>query len=110
MGLIFWLSYFSGMSFLGFGLSCFLNPAIKKEFDRYGLSKYRTTTGFFQLIGAFGILITDHNLTLWNISSLGLSVLMLLGFIVRIRLKDNFIQSFPSFFYMLLNGYIYWNI
>ena len=110
MGLIFWLSYFSGMSFLGFGLSCFLNPFIKKEFERYGLSKYRTTTGFFQLIGAFGILTTDHNLTLWNISSLGLSVLMLLGFIVRIRLKDNFIQSFPSFFYMLLNGYIYWNI
>ena len=64
----------------------------------------------FQLIGAFAILLTDYNLTLWNTSSLGLSVLMLLGFIVRIRLKDSFIQSFPSFFYMLLNGYIFWNI
>jgi hypothetical protein len=63
MGLIFWLSYFSGMSFLGFGLSCFLNPFIKKEFERYGLSKYRTTTGLFQLIGAFAILLTDYNLT-----------------------------------------------
>jgi len=45
---------------------------------------------------------------IWSISSLGLTVLMLLGFIVRLRIKDSWIQSFPSLFYMVLNGYIFW--
>ena len=110
MSEIFWLSYFSGLSFLGFGLSCFLSKKMVVEFQRYGLDRFRTTTGFFQILGALGLLSTDFNIIIWTLSSLGLCVLMFMGFIVRLYIKDNWIQSFPSFFYMILNGYIFWSI
>ena len=109
MTAIYWLSYFSGISFLGFGLSCFFSDKMVVEFERYQLARYRTTTGFFQILGAVGILSTDLiDPLIWLLSALGLSVLMLLGFMVRHYIKDNWIQSFPSFFYMVLNAYIFW--
>tara|TARA_B100000768_G_scaffold139172_1_gene130428 strand:- start:283 stop:615 length:333 start_codon:yes stop_codon:yes gene_type:complete len=110
MTLIHWLSYFSGISFLGFGLGCFLSERMVLEFKRYKLSRYRTTTGFFQIIGAVGLLCSSLNFTIWSISSLGISVLMLLGFMVRLKIKDRFIQTLPSLFYMILNGYIFCSI
>jgi len=108
MTLIYGLSYFSGVSFLGFGLSCFFSSKMTIEYERYRLSKFRTTTGFFQIIGGIGLLSARLNSTIWSISALGLCILMLLGFVVRIKIKDSFIQSFPSFFYMVLNGYVFW--
>ena len=35
-------------------------------------------------------------------------MLMLLGFCVRLKIKDGFVKSFPSFFYMALNAYLFW--
>ena len=78
------------------------------EFERYQLARFRTTTGFFQIAGAIGLLCANQSELIWSISSLGLSILMLLGFIVRLKIKDSWIQSFPSLFYMVLNGYIFW--
>ena len=108
MSEIYWLSYFSGLSFLGFGFSCFFSNKMVLEFERYQLARFRTTTGFFQVVGAIGLLCASQSGLIWSISSLGLSILMLLGFIVRLKVKDNWIQSFPSLFYMVLNGYIFW--
>ena len=108
MSPIYWLSYFSGLSFLGFGVSCFFSNKMVLEFQRYHLARFRTTTGFFQIVGAIGLLCASQSDLIWSISSLGLTILMLLGFIVRLRIKDSWIQSFPSLFYMVLNGYIFW--
>jgi len=108
MTLIYGLSYFSGISFLGFGFSCLFSSKMVIEFERYQLSRFRTTTGFFQIIGGIGLLSAGLNPTVLSISALGLCILMLLGFVVRIKIKDSLIQSFPSFFYMVLNGYIFW--
>jgi len=102
------LSYFSGVSFLGFGIGCFLSKNMEKEFIRYDLSDYRKITGFFQILGGLGLLGLSFSNILWGISSLGLCVLMLMGFVVRIKIKDGLIKSFPSFFYMIVNGYIFW--
>ena len=41
-----------------------------------------------------------------RMSFLGLFLLILLGFGVRLRIKDSFLQSLPSFSYAVLNGYI----
>jgi hypothetical protein len=41
------------------------------------------------------------------ISSGGLTLLMFLGTIVRIRLKDSLWISLPALFYMFLNGYVF---
>ncbi|SKB32213.1 DoxX-like family protein [Salegentibacter holothuriorum] len=97
----------STFSFLFFGFSCFFVERIRKEFIRYKLSQYLKLVGTLQVTGALG-LVTGYffNPVLSFFSAIGLSLLMLLGFGVRLRVKDSFLQSLPSFSYAVLNGYI----
>jgi hypothetical protein len=81
---------------------------MKEEFDRYGLSRFQKLTGLLEVLGALGLLLGLKFKILLTISSSGLALLMLLGFGVRIKIKDSFIQSFPAFFYMLLNFFIFY--
>ena len=77
------------------------------EFKRYGLSNLqRQLTGYFQILGAIGLLLSFLILRLGLIPTIGLSVLMFFGFLVRLKIKDSFLQSAPSFVFMLLNGYL----
>ena len=64
--------------------------------------------GSLQIIGAIGLCagyFLDLNL-LTIISAIGLALLMLLGFGVRLRIRDTFIQSAPSVIYSAINIYI----
>lgn len=81
---------------------------MKKEFERYGLSQFQSITGVLEILGALGLILGLKYKLVLMISAAGLSLLMLLGFAVRIKIKDSFVQSFPAFFYMLLNFYIFW--
>jgi uncharacterized membrane protein len=61
-------------------------------------------TGFLQLLGAIGLLIGLYfSPILLLLASIGLSILMIAGFIVRLKINDNFIQSSPSFLFAVLN-------
>ena len=95
---------------MGFGISCFLSKNMELEFIRYGLSDYRKITGFFQILGGLGLLNLSFSDFLWGISSLGLCLLMFMGFVVRMKIKDGWVRSFPSFFYMIINGFIFWHL
>jgi hypothetical protein len=97
---------FSALSFFGFGLGCFYSKVMAKEYQRYGLSAYRSLNGYLQLLGGIALLLGFQWPIMGILGSGGLSLLMLLGFFVRLRLKDSFLQSFPSFFYMVLNAFI----
>ncbi|SFR48245.1 DoxX-like family protein [Robiginitalea myxolifaciens] len=97
------LLLFSAISFLFFGVTCLYSPYMMLEFKRYGLSKYRKLTGILQLAGALALLIGLWFLPLALLGSMGLSMLMVLGFITRIRIKDSFLKSTPSLFYALVN-------
>jgi hypothetical protein len=81
---------------------------MKSEFKRFGLEKLGLLTIILQLLGASGLLLGLMYTPLLLLSSLGLGVLMLLGLIVRIRLKDSLWISIPALFYMFLNFYIFW--
>ncbi|MDG1291562.1 MAG: hypothetical protein P8N91_04165 [Flavobacteriaceae bacterium] len=100
------LSFFSGVSFIFFGLACFYNSLFVNEFYRYGLSEYRTIIGFFQLLGGIGSIIGVFDKRILIISSLGLSVMMLLGVGVRIKINDTFIQTLPALTYLIVNAII----
>lgn len=78
------------------------------EFQRYGLDKERPLVGVLQIAGALSLFVGDWlDLHMLKVSaSLGLCVLMLLGFAVRIKIKDSALQSLPSLFFALLNGYL----
>ena len=109
MSIISYLTLFSAVSFLLFGGTCFVMSQMKSEFKRYGLAKFRKFVGVLQLLGGVGLLISlFYQPILQPIAALGLSVLMLLGFLVRLKMRDSFVQAFPSFFYAILNGYIFY--
>lgn len=81
---------------------------MKTEFKRYGLHKHRIIVGVLQLIGAIGLLLGFfYNPIIGLISALGLCILMILGFGVRLKIRDSFVQSAPALLYALINGYIF---
>tara|TARA_B100001093_G_scaffold139456_1_gene132027 strand:- start:491 stop:748 length:258 start_codon:yes stop_codon:yes gene_type:complete len=81
---------------------------MKLEFKRFELEKFSSMVIGFQFLGASGLLAGFYYKPILIISSLGLTLLMLLGVMVRIRMRDSLLVSFPAFFYMCLNGYIFW--
>jgi hypothetical protein len=104
---------FAAAAFLYYGISCLLSPHLIKEFKRFGIPEYRILTGVLQLSGATGLVLGLFYPWLGFTAAAGLAILMLAGFITRIKIKDTFLQSLPSFFFMLLNAYIassYWNL
>jgi hypothetical protein len=105
----FLLTLFSSLSFVAFGLAVFVDPFFVTEFKRYGLASYRRLTGVLQLLGALGLIVGFLVPVLSVISTFGLSLLMFLGFCVRLKIKDSFVKSSPSFFYMALNAYLFWH-
>jgi len=94
------------IAFLYYAFSLLLSAEMKPEFERYGLEHLRTLTGYLQLFGAIGLLVGLRFNLILTAASASLSLLMLLGFSVRIKIKDTFLQSAPSFLFMLLNIYV----
>ncbi|WP_246046807.1 hypothetical protein [Hyunsoonleella aestuarii] len=81
---------------------------MKNEFKRFGLEKIGLTIVLLEIIGAFGLLVGLKFNFILMISSLGLALLMFVGLIVRIKLKDSIWISLPALFYMTLNSYIFY--
>ena len=80
---------------------------MQNEFKRFELEKFTTLIGMLELLGGIGLLVGIWVSFILLISSGGLALLMLLGFGVRIKVKDGFWLSFPSLFFMLLNLYVF---
>lgn len=99
---------FSAISFLFFGYACLTAPFMVTEFERYGLSRYRILNGYLQLAGGVALLAGFFFKPLALAGSAGLAILMFLGLLVRIKIKDSVLQSAPAFIYMLLNILIFW--
>ncbi|WP_178988519.1 DoxX family protein [Winogradskyella schleiferi] len=107
MDLLTVLTCFTAVAFIYFGINCFYSEFIKLEFERYGLPTFRKLTGWLQLAGAVGLLIGLYwSPILYVLAAIGLFVLMLLGFIVRLKIKDNVIKSSPSLVFAILNLFI----
>lgn len=102
------LVLFISVSFFFYGLGCFYSPKMHEEFKRFGLTPLqRKLTGFFQVIGALGLIFGFYFIQeLGFFAAVGLTILMGLGFGVRLKIKDSFIQSFPSLFFALLNLFV----
>ena len=104
------LSIISGISFIFFGLACFFSDVFINEFYRYGLSEYIKIVGFFELLGGMGCIVGIFYKRLLFISSLGLSIMMLLGVAVRLKINDTFFQTLPAILYLIINSIIFLDI
>ncbi|RAR47652.1 hypothetical protein B0I10_108155 [Flavobacterium lacus] len=80
---------------------------MKNEFKRFNLEKLGLLTIILEFIGATGLLIGLHYNLILIVASLGITLLMLCGVLVRIKLKDSIWVSLPALFFMLLNLYIF---
>lgn len=99
------LIFFLAISFLFYGFSCLYSKKMQLEFTRFKLTQVqRKITGVLQILGGILLLVGYISPLIGLIAAGGLSLQMLLGFIVRLRIKDSFMKSSPSFIFMILNG------
>ena len=75
---------------------------MKREFQRYGIPKYRQITGLLQLWAALGLILGIWHPLIGGIAASGLALQMASGLFVRIAIRDSWLQSSPAAGYMLL--------
>lgn len=88
----------SSLSFYAYVASYFISPHMKNEFKRFDLEKLGLLTIILEFLGATGLIVGLKFSPILTISSLGLGLLMLCGFIVRLKLKDSVWISSPAIF------------
>lgn len=98
----------SSSSFIVYGIAYFTSPNMKNEFRRFGLKKLGLLIALLELTGAVGLIVGFWLNSILLISSGGLAILMFLGSVVRLKIRDSLLVTSPAFFYMLLNTYIFY--
>ena len=96
------LSLTVSVAFIGYGCACIFFGGMIDEFKRYNLSRFRVTVGIFELLGGVGLLVGLKLPIIYVISVTGLILLMAMGYIVRSRLGDDFIQKVPALSLMIV--------
>ncbi len=96
------------LAFLFYGFNCLYSEGFAREFKRFGLKdRQRKLTGILQLAGSVGLGVGYFiSMYLLLFAAVGLSLLMLIGFGVRLKIKDNLYQSLPSLIFAIVNAYI----
>lgn len=101
------LSVIIALFFLVYGIQCLRSPFMIKEFQRYGMNdQLRKLTGISQLLGACGLIAGLYVSIIGFIAAAGFSVMMLVAFMTRLKIRDSLTQSLPSLFFMIVNGYL----
>ena len=96
----------SAILFLWFGRGSLFTDGMLEDFERFGLSRYRRMTGGLEVLGAFGLLVGLVLPSIAVLSASALSLLMLLGIGVRLRVGDRWMATAPALFLLLLNLYV----
>tara|TARA_B100001540_G_C15815693_1_gene647223 strand:- start:3643 stop:3903 length:261 start_codon:yes stop_codon:yes gene_type:complete len=79
------------------------------EYDRWGYKKFRKIIASLQFLGGLGLLVGLRFSLLLTIVSALLTLMMITAVYVRIRIKDNLINTLPAILYTILNFIIFYN-
>lgn len=82
------LALISGLSFLYYGSQILFRTRLREEFTRYGMPGVRSFVGAVEMLGGAGVLLGLAFSPLGALAAAGLTLLMMLGLIVRVRLHD----------------------
>jgi hypothetical protein len=93
-------------SFGYFGPACLLSARMVAEFDRYRLARFRVLVGGLQIAGALGLASSYLVASLVVVSAGGLCLLMFLGVLTRVRIRDPFVAMLPALVLMVVNGFL----
>ncbi len=91
------------LAFFFYGFSCTFSDGMVAEFERYGLSRMRRLIGVLEILGAAGLLLGYLFPPLVILASGGLSLLMFLGILTRMRIQDPLPAMLPAFVLMVAN-------
>lgn len=100
------LKVVSIVAFLFYGLSVLFTNAMEKEFERYGMSGFRTLTGGLEVAGSLGLIAGYFVPGLTVAASGGLSLLMALGVAIRFRSGDSVAEALQAGAMLLINLFI----
>jgi uncharacterized membrane protein YphA (DoxX/SURF4 family) len=89
--------------FIGYGSSCFFSNHMVLEFKRYKLENWRKFTGLAQLLACLGLIVGFYWPTATTLSALGLTIMMFVAMIVRVRIQDSIISTLPAFIFFTLS-------
>jgi uncharacterized membrane protein YphA (DoxX/SURF4 family) len=96
----------SAVLFLVYGALCLFSNGMEEEFERYGLSRFRRLTGGLEVLGGLGLLVGLLVAEVMAVAAAGLALLMLLGVIARIRVRDPLLEIVPAAVLMVANLYL----
>jgi uncharacterized membrane protein YphA (DoxX/SURF4 family) len=83
------LALVSGSSFLFYGYETLFKTPPRGEFERYGMPRVRVFVGSMQLLGGIGVLLgLAFEPALGAAAASGLTLMMALGLLVRLKIHD----------------------
>jgi uncharacterized membrane protein YphA (DoxX/SURF4 family) len=82
------LALVSGLSFLYYGSKVLFQTASRGEFERYGVPAVRHFVGLMEVLGGTAVILGIAIAPLGALAAAGLTALMALGLIVRVRIHD----------------------
>lgn len=102
------LAALSIVLFLYYGFSCLFSEGMVEEFERFGLERFRRLTGALEMLGAFGLIVGYIVPEIAVFSAAGLTILMILGTLSRIRVGDPLLAMIPAIFLGMVNAALVW--
>jgi uncharacterized membrane protein YkgB len=96
------------VSFFLYGSRCLFAEAKVQEFNRWGVYDLRHITGALEILGAAGLVVGQWLPSVGLLSAAGLSLLMVCGLLVRLRIKDSFLQTLPAVIYLIVSVLVTW--
>lgn len=97
----------SAVLFLVYGLLCLFSWGMREEFERYGLSRFRRVTGALEVVGGVGLLVGLLVTEIMLVASGGLAMLMVLGVIARVRVRDPILETLPASILLVMNVFVF---
>ena len=94
----------SAGAFLFYGYETLFGVPPRGEYERYGMSQLRVFVGSMQLLGALGALIGLVSTPIGAAATGGLTLMMLLGLLVRYRIHDAPRLMVPAASLAVVNG------
>ncbi|MFN7148154.1 MAG: DoxX family protein [Microthrixaceae bacterium] len=82
------LALVSGLSFLYYGFRVLFRAESTGEFERFGVPAVRQFVGLMEVLGGTAVILGLVVAPLGAFAAAGLTVLMVLGLIVRVRIHD----------------------
>lgn len=96
------LIFFTGISFIAYGINSFVSKRMISEFKRWGLADKRKLIGVCQLISGLGLILGFQFTAVLISSSIFICLMMLVAISVRIRIRDNISDILPAIAYSIL--------